>query len=135
MAGTFDFCVATRVAEELPPEETSITSMNGWQYSSKPKTPYRPSFKVTLHGLRWYLNAGGNALDLTTNLDKNAGRLLQFYKARRMWDTFTYNHEYLGAITVRFEKPVTIPAALPNSRGLIAPLEIQLVQHNPSWTA
>lgn len=134
MAGTFDFCVGSRVAEELPPEETAITSMNGWQYSSKPKIPYRPSFKITLHGLRWYLNAAGTALDITTDPNRNAGRLLAFYKARRMWDTFTYNHEYMGALTVRFEKAVTIPAALPNSRGLLAPLEIQVVQHNPSWT-
>jgi hypothetical protein len=84
--------------------------------------------------MRWYLNTAGTALDLTTNPTRNAGRLLNFYKSNRTWDVFTFQHEYMGVIVCRFEKPVTIPEGLPNSGGLIGEFEVNLIQHNTSWT-
>lgn len=134
MAGTFDFCTTSRVVTEVPPEEPSVMNMNGWPFTPKPKVPYRPSFKVVLHGLKWYLNGPGTALDVTTNPTKNAGRLLNFYKTNRLWDTFTLNHEYLGNIICRFEKPLTLPAGLPESGGLLEAVEVTLIQHNPAWS-
>lgn len=133
MAGTFDFAPNSHVAEEIPPEEQAATSMNGWEFTSKPAVPYRRKFKLTISGMRWRLNASGNALDVTTDPQNNAGRLKQFYEARRKWDTFTYNHEYLGAITCRFDQPVTIPKALPNSNGLVPDFDITIIHHNPGF--
>jgi hypothetical protein len=127
----FDFCDTARVAEEMPPEEQTITSMNGWDFAARPKVPYRRKFKVSLYGLRWYLNVAGTALDLTTNTKFNAGLLLDFYKTHRLWDSFLYNHEYLGQIRVRFNKPVQIPAGA--AGGRIENVDIELVEHSPSY--
>lgn len=131
MAGTFDFVPNSHVAEEIPPEEQSAMSMNGWEFTTKPSVPYRARFKLTLSGMRWRLSGG--ALDTTTDPTTNAGRLLNFYKARRKWDTFTYNHEYLGTITCKFAEPVVIPKAIQNSNGLIPDFEVTLVHYNPSF--
>lgn len=132
MAGTFDFCPSSRVIEELAPQEPSVTDMNGWSFNPKPKTPYRPQFKVTLHGLRWRMGSG--VLDVTTEPTLNAGRLRAFYIQNRMSGTFQLAHEYLGNITCRFAKPVSIPAAIPNSNGLIDAFEVTLEWHNPPWS-
>lgn len=133
MAGTFDFVPNSHVAEEIAPEEKQATSMNGWDFTAKPNVPYRARFRLTLSGMRWYKNAADNALDVTTNPTENAGRLRNFYLQNRTWDTFTYNHEFLGPITVRFAEPVNIPKAMANSFGLIPDFEVMLLHHNPSF--
>lgn len=128
---TFDFCNTSRVAEELPPQEQPTMSMNGWPFTSKPKVPYQREFKVTLDGLKWYLNVGGTALDETTDTTRNVGRLLRFYRDHRLWDSFLYNHEYLGIIRVRFSKPVTVPKAKGDTGGKLDSVEVNLVEHSP----
>lgn len=133
MAGTFDFCLGTRVVEEIPPEETTVVSFRGWDFTSRPNTPYRAKFRVMLYGLRWYLNGAGTAFDVTTDPTHNAGRLRDFYIANRQWDTFTFAHETLGNLTVRFTAPAVPPASLPRAGGLIAPFEVTLVHHNPGY--
>lgn len=133
MAGTFDFAPNSRVIIEMPPEEKTATSFNGWDFTAKPVVPYRAKFRVQLHGMRWYLNAGGTALDITTDPTINAGRLRQFYKDNRLWDNFSFAHEYLGTITCRFAEPVNIPPAIGNSRGLIPMFEVVLLHHNPGY--
>lgn len=127
----FDFCPNTRVAEELPPEAMRATTMNGWDFTSRPSIPYRPSFKVTLEGLVWYLN--GNQLDVTRNPANNAGRLRNFYVEHLTWKTFDFNHEYLGLIVCRFASPVALPKALPDSGGLLPPVEVTIIQHSPGF--
>lgn len=133
MAGVFDFCTTSRVITELPPEEPSAISFNGWEFTSAPATPYRRGFLVKLHGLRWYLNSAGDALDVTTDPEHNAGRLQNFYRTNRQYGTFDLDHEYLGTIVCRFSAPVTIPAALPNSDGLVEALEVKLLHYNPGY--
>lgn len=133
MAGIFDFAPDTHVAEELAPEEKPATSMNGWDFTSKPNTPYRARFKLTMSGMYWRMNDAGTALDITTEPQTNAGRLLAFYKQNRTWDNFTYHHEYLGALTVRFAEPVNIPKATADSFGLVPDFEITLIHHNPGF--
>lgn len=134
MAGTFDFADTKRVIQELPPEETSAVSFNGWDFTSKPAVPYRRTFSVTLNGMRWYLNTAGTALDVTTNPKFNAGRLLDFYRSNRMWDVFTVNHEYLGNLVCRFSTAVTIPKAIPSSNGLIESFDVRLLHYNPAFS-
>jgi hypothetical protein len=130
---TFDFCNTSRVAVELPPEEPQVKSMNGWTFVAKPKVPYQRQFKVTLTGMKWILTASGNALDTTTTPTVNAGRLLDFYRFHRMWDSFLYQHEYLGIIRVRFAKPLQIPEGIQNAGGKIDAFEVELIEHNPSY--
>lgn len=133
MSGTFDFAPGKHTAQEVPPEEPSVTSFNGWEFTAKPGVPYRRKFRLSVSGMVWYLNSGHTALDITTDPTMNAGRLLKFYQDRRTWDTFTYPHEYLGNITCRFASAVEIPLAVPNSFGRIGPFEIMLIHHNPGY--
>ena len=133
MSGTFDFAPNRHTPEELAPTETSAVSFRGWEFTSKPNTPYRPIYKLTLYGMRWYLNAAGTAFDLTTNPTFNAARLRKFYLDNRTWDSYAYTHQTLGAMTCRFATPVNIPLALPNSGGLIDKFEVMIIQSNPGY--
>jgi len=128
----FDFCPNRLVAETLPPEPVAGMSMNGWQFSSKPKVPFQQSFKVTLHGLTWYLQSNG-LYDSTTNLTFNARRFELFYQAHGTWDEFSWTHPHLGALSVKFKTAVAVPKALVNSSGLIEAFEIMLINSNPGY--
>lgn len=133
MAGTWDFAPNSHVAVELAPDTAGGVSFNGWDFTSKPSVPYRRKFRLKISGMRWRLNGAGNALDVTTDPFFNAGRLLAFYQARQNWDTFTYPHEYLGNITVKFAEKLDLPEAIQNSNGLIPDFEITLIHHNPGY--
>ncbi|WP_144061999.1 hypothetical protein [Sphingomonas sp. MM-1] len=67
MSGTFDFAPESHVAEEIAPEEKGATSMNGWEFTSRPNIPYRAKFRLELGGMRWRLNPEGTALDVNTD--------------------------------------------------------------------
>lgn len=131
---TFDFCLETRVAELIAPDEANIKDFNGWAYSPAPVLPFRPSFTVTLEGLRWYLNTGGTALDVATDAEHNAGRLENFYRAHRLHKSFTFNHEYLGDIEARFASPVSVPKAQKDSGGLIEEFTVTIIQDTVAFT-
>ena len=131
MSGTFDFCSKSRVAVEMAPDTGSPIDMNGWEFTARPNVPYRRKFVITLSGLRWYL--GNGQLDLTTNPEYNAGRLLAFYAQNQMWDVFAYNHEYLGNIICRFSAPVNIPKGIPSSQGKIDAFDVNLIHYNPGF--
>lgn len=133
MSGTFDFAPNSRVWEEIAPPEVSATSFRGWEFTSKPAVPYRPTYKITLYGMRWYLNSGGTAFDTTTNPTMNAGRLRAFYIANRTWDNFTFVHETLGSMAMKFAAPVQIPPAMGESGGVIDKFEVLLVPNNPAY--
>lgn len=132
MSGTFSFCPTSQVVELIPPESVSGISLNGWNFSAKPTVPYQAKWKVMLYGLRWYLQSNGT-FDSTTDPTHNARALEIFYQNNQTWDSFTWSHPHIGSLTVRFAAPVVIPAAEPNSGGLIAPVEINLIHHNPGY--
>ena len=133
MAGTFDFCPNRQVPTLIPPEPMKGMSMNGWTFTSRPKVPYCPQYKVVLHGLRWYLQPNG-LFDAATNPTFNARRLEQFYQDHELWDPFSWVHPHKGNLTVRFNSAVQIPAGQTNSGGLIEALEITLIEHNPGFS-
>lgn len=134
MADVFDFCPGRNVPETLPRDAPQSTmSMGGWQFSSRPTTPYQRKIKLTLHGLRWYLDDATGRYDYVTNEQFNARALERFYEARETWSPFTLKHQHFGDMTVRFAVPVTVPKALPDSGGLIAPFEVTFIHHNPGY--
>jgi hypothetical protein len=134
MAGTFNFCPKSLVPELLPPEPVSGMSLNGWNFSSKPTVPFQRSWRVTLHGLRWFLNSSTGLFDNATQPTLNAKLLEEFYQSNGTWDSFTWTHPHItGALTVRFKSVVQIPAGIPNSGGLCNPVEVNFVEHNASW--
>lgn len=132
MAGTFDFAPNGLVPETLPPEAQPVVSLNGWTFGSRPSVPYQKKFKVTLHGMRWYLQANG-LFDVTTDPLHNARRLELFYEANGVWDKFSWNHPHLGVINARFSSSLAIPAGLANSYGLIPAFEVNLLHHDPGY--
>lgn len=133
MAGTFNFCPTSLVPALIPPEPMGGASMNGWSFASKPRVPYQRKFRVTLHGLRWYLNPNGT-FDTATNPSVNARLLELFYQANQTWDNFSWSHPHLGAIQVRFGEPVAVPPGRDSSGGLVEELEVVLVEFNPSYS-
>lgn len=133
MAGVFDFCPNSLVPETLPPEVQPVVSLNGWTFASRPSVPYAKKFKVTLHGMRWYLQANG-LFDSTTDTTRNARRLEQFYETNGIWDKFTWTHPHFGLLNVRFSQPVTVPMGIANSNGLISAFEITLLHVDPAYS-
>lgn len=127
----FDFCTDTRVIEEIAPDERGSIAFNGWEATIKPTEPYRRTFKVTLSGLRWYVDP--KQLNVATNPEKNAGRLLDFYQRHRLYKEFRLHHEYLGPIVCKFKSPVNVPKAIRDSGGLIDDVEIMMIHSNPRY--
>lgn len=130
---TFDFCPNTLVPETLPPEAGRVMSMNGWEFTSRPAVPYRRKFKVTLYGMRWYLSNAG-LYDASTDPQRNARRLELFYQGHETWKEFDWVHPHIGNLKVKFSESVAVPAAMPNSGGLIEKLEVTLIESNPGFT-
>lgn len=129
---TFNFCPNSLVPVTVPPEAQPFITMNGWAASARPNIPYQKRFKVTLHGLRWYLDGAG-LYDVTSNPTTNARALELFYERHGVWRPFNWTHPHMGALVVTFQAPVTVPAAMANSAGLIDPLEINLLHYNPGF--
>ena len=127
---TFAFCPNTLVPETIPPEPVAGVSMNGWEFSSRPAVPYRRKFKVTLHGLTWYLTSGG-LYDTVPDPGHNARRLEIFYQQHERWREFLWHHPHIGELAVKFAAPVNVPAGISNSGGLIAALEVQFIESQP----
>lgn len=132
MSGTFNFCPTSLVPATLPPDPVGGASMNGWTFASKPRIPYQRKFRVTLHGMRWYLNTSGT-YDEVTNPKFNARLLELFYQANQTWDNFLWEHPHLGEIQVRFAEPVNVPEGRDNSNGYIEPFEVMLVEYSPAY--
>lgn len=128
----FNFCIGSRVAEVIAPEEPSVKDFNGWDYTPQPVLPYRRKFKVTLEGLRWRFLDNGT-IDYATDPERNAGVLEAFYTTHRKHKPFNFTHEWLGTLEMRFETPLNVPKALPDSGGLLEALEVNMIHHNPSY--
>lgn len=132
---TFNFCPERNVPETLPREgNNSAVTMNSWQFNAKPTTPYVRKFKVTLHGLVWYLNQATGLYDSTTNPNFNARALEIFYEQHETWRPFVFNHQHFGPLNCRFSAPLTVPAGLKDSGGRLGPIEMTLIQHNPGYS-
>lgn len=131
---TFDFCPERHVPETLPPDPQQGVTMNGWQFVSRPEVPFQRKFKLTLYGLRWYLD-NDDHYDATTNPEFNARRLEMFYQAHQTWLPFEFTHQHFsdGPILCRFAAPLVVPASPPGSGGWLDPLEAVLIHHNPGY--
>lgn len=132
---TFNFCPNSYVPETIVRDATDIVSLNGWQFTSRPTTPYQRKFKLVLHGLQWYTNSTTGIYDSTTDPTHNARALELFYQEHEGWKAFEFVHQHLSSspIICRFAAPVQIPAGIINSGGVLNPLEVMLIEHNPGY--
>jgi hypothetical protein len=132
---TFDFCPDRNIPETLPRETSnSSMSMNGWNFSARPTTPYQRKFKISLQGVRWYLDPVTGLYDPLANPKFNAHALEKFYARHETWNPFIFKHQHIGDLVVRFASPLIVPAAKANSGGLIDPIEMMLLHHNPGFS-
>lgn len=129
---TWDFVPKHMVVENLPPEQAKGLSMNGWFFSAKPNVPWQYKFKVTVNGLQWFLNNDGSYND-GTNGPINARRFEQFVVDHGLWKVFDFPHPHFGTIQCRFSNLPAVPKGEVNANGVIAPFEVELVHHNPSF--
>lgn len=127
----FIFSPERMVPETLPPEPAMGTSMNGWQFSSRPNIPYQRRFRVRLHGLKWYLDPATDVYEPDIDPPFNARRLEEFYEEHQTWKPFDFYHPHLGLLTVKFAAPVMVPAAPVGSGGWLDAVEVTLAEHNP----
>src|SRR3546814_20462006 len=102
---TFNFCPNSLVPETVPPEPTSVMSMNGWDFSQKPSVPYRRKFKVALHGMNWYLLANG-LYDEVTDPTHNARLLAKFSQRHQLHAEFNWGHPHIVPLIVKFAAAV-----------------------------
>lgn len=131
----FNFCPDSQVPETLTRENTSVMSLGGWQFTARPTTPFQRRFKLTLHGLRWFLDERNDAYDEVTDPKLNARLLELFYQEHEMWKPFEWFHPHIPykPLACRFQSPLNVPAALENSDGLIGALEVNFVEHNAGF--
>lgn len=131
----FNFCPDQYVPETIAPElgGTTMTTTTGWNMASRPASPYQRRFKLKLHGLRWFLDVDGK-YDFTTEPLFNAHALERFYKEHMTWKPFDFTHQHIdGVISCRFFSAFSVPAGVANSGGHVDPLEVMLIEHNPSY--
>jgi hypothetical protein len=134
MSGTWNFCPNGLVVKNKPPKESGVSiNMNGWNFGAKSTQPYQMSFSVTMHGLTWFLQTNG-LYDVTTSPTVNARLFEQFVQAHGTWDPFVFPHPHLGNINARFENLPEVPEGIPNSGGLIAAFEVNLIHHDPAYS-
>src|SRR3546814_3571644 len=97
---TFNVCPNGLGPETVPPEPTSVMSMNGWDFSQKPSVPYRRKFKVALHGMNWYLLANG-LYDEVTDPTHNARLPEKSYQRHQLHAAFNWGHPHIGPLIDR----------------------------------
>lgn len=134
MPETFGFSPNSQVASIVPREAGGGINLNGWQFSSRPTSPFQRRFKVVLHGLRWYLNGTTGYFDTTTAPTLNARLLEEFYSRHETWQEFNWYHPHLNTtFLVKFANPVIVPPGAVNSGGFIEPLEVMFIESNPGY--
>lgn len=131
----FDFCPNSQVPQTSPREGAQVITLNGWAFTSKPTTPMVRTITLTLHGLHWILDAN-DEYDETITPQVNARALELFYEDHEMWKPFDWMHPHTGVTQqYRFASTVVVPPGISGGSGLISPLEVQLIEHNPGYSS
>lgn len=121
---TFDFPFHT-FTTKYPDPGNRVVLGGSYQYSPQPNGPDMRIFVLSFETLKYFENADGS-IDKLTNPQLNAGVLEDFYNAHKLWKSFTYNHPVLGALTVKFNKPLEIPAGMKGGNGWLSGFQIEL---------
>lgn len=124
---TFDFPYHS-IETVYPNNSFQVQFGRGYRFVSKPRGPDQVIWNLTFPGMVWYFNSL-NSLNLTKNPQINLGKLEEFYKYHRLHEYFNYPHPTQGLQRVRFNTPLTIPAADPAvaKSGLVRNLRVSLI--------
>ena len=105
----FDFPYAT-FAERYPTGGAVVQSGTSYQFATPPQGPPARVFTLSFDGMGWLLNPTTGVLDATVNPQFNVAALRAFYQQVQLSGLFYLDHPIDGLITVRFAKPLDIPA-------------------------
>lgn len=123
---TFDFPFHT-FSTKYPDPSNRVQLGRSYMYTPRPDGPDARLFTLNFKTMCFYENADGT-IDKTTNPQMNAGVLEDFYNAHQLWSPFTYNHPTLGPITVKFNKPLELPAGMEGGNGWLSGFTIELLE-------
>lgn len=113
---------------QYPESGTRLQLGNSWTFTAPPDAPDQRIFKLTLQGLRFYVEEDGTTIDTDTEPTRNAGRFDAFYQRHRLWKSFTFNHPQFGPLEVKFHKPLNLPKGIKGGNGLLPEFDIELVE-------
>lgn len=101
---TFDFPYHVPT-DEYPQSGYNVSFGRGYSFASAPRGPDQLIFHLQFEGMFFWYNTS-NVLDAAVRPELNVRRLQMFYEARRMYETFDYQHPIRGLVAVRFNKPM-----------------------------
>jgi hypothetical protein len=100
---------------------------NSYVFAAAPTSPPPRTLSVTVNGKRAYAKSDGTADD-NAALDENVLNLVAFYASVQLWRSFTYVDPLLGSLTVKFNKPLQLPAVMPGGNGVYPPITLELME-------
>lgn len=116
-----------RYSTTYPDSGKRVQLGNSYQFSAEPDGPDQRGFTLYFDTMRYFVTSGG-AVDKTTFPAINFALLEDFYKANRLWRTFTYVHPVYGQLNVKFNKPLEVPKGIPDGGGALEPFSIDLIE-------
>ncbi|WKV22022.1 hypothetical protein Phage2-1_00021 [Achromobacter phage 2-1] len=126
VADVFNFPAHT-VSEKYPQSGTRVQLGNSYQFDAPPSGPDQRTFTLNFKSMLRMLGEDGK-MDVETRADVNAGALLRFYEAHRLYKPFTYPHPWLGDIVVKFNTPLELPKGIENGGGWTEAFTIELIE-------
>lgn len=124
----FDFPYHS-VTERYPESSTRVQFGGGYTFVSKPVAPDQRIFSLNFPALIYYTNPNGSA-DRSINPKVNLWKLRDFYQAHRLYEMFVYElpADDGNRVTVRFNKPLEIPAGVPGGTGVVQGIQVELIE-------
>lgn len=112
---------------EYPDDQKRIKLGQGYTLATKAYGPLERVYTLKMTGLQWFLDAAGD-VDRTQATDRNIALVMDFYEAQRMDGEWTIDLPGHGTKTVRFNKPLKIPASMKGGAGVLPEFEIELIE-------
>lgn len=112
---------------EYPESGFRLQFGNSYLYTEGPTAPDQRVFTLSFPLLKYFLNSGG-AIDATIQPTLNMKALENFYLEHKMWKTFVYPHPVHGNLNVKFNKPLKVPAGIPDGGGAVGAFSLELIE-------
>lgn len=126
--GERDFDFPYHLREHQYISLSTVVPLGGsYSYRVSPTSPEQRTFTLIFKTMQFLLDSAG-LIDISSNAQLNAGRLLAFYNQYKLHRTFIYPHPDFGNIRVRFNKPLRFPEGLTNGRGYLPSFEVELIE-------
>jgi hypothetical protein len=119
-----------RFSTKYPDNGIRVQFGKSYTFAAAPDSPDQRTWVLKFAGFKYYLDGAG-ALDVTTNASRNnLGTLEAFYKEHGTWKSFTYPHPNpaVGAVAVRFDKPLEIPDGIAGGDGMVPEFDVTLIE-------